>query len=103
MERVEAALKSSVRKDMAFKTTLPVYEDFLAVTTAEDFSVDDFFDLSKDDVFTEEEAEPKTHQEMLHVSSEEPQDKGDALRRSNDGFGSLTPSELSVPVNLITF
>lgn len=81
---------------MAFKTTttLPVYEDFLAVTTAEDFSVDDFFDLSKDDVFTEEEVE---QQEMLlHVSSE---DNGDALRQSNkDGFGSLPPSELSVPV-----
>lgn len=82
---------------MAFKTTttLPVYEDFLAVTTAEDFSVDDFFDLSKDDVFTEEEVE---QQEMLlHVSSE---DNGDALRQSNkDGFGSLPPSELSVPTD----
>ncbi|CAF2037834.1 hypothetical protein HID58_032378 [Brassica napus] len=99
MERVEAALKSSVRKDMAFKTTLPVYEDFLAVTTAEDFSVDDFFDLSNDSVFTEEEAEPKTHQEMLHVSSQEPHDKGDALRLNNDGFGSLPPSELSVPTD----
>ncbi|KAG2278033.1 hypothetical protein Bca52824_060588 [Brassica carinata] len=100
MERVEAALKSSIRKDMAFKTTLPVYEDFLAVTTAEDFSVDDFFDLSNDSVFTEEEAaEPKTLQEMLHVSTEEPHDNGDALRQSNDDFGSLPPSELSVPTD----
>ncbi|KAF8101429.1 hypothetical protein N665_0205s0024 [Sinapis alba] len=98
MERVEGALKSSIRKEMAYKTTtMPAYEDFLTVTTAEDFSVDDFFDLSNDCVFTEEEAEPKTLQEMLHVSTEEPHDNGDALRQSNDHFGSLTPTELSLP------
>ncbi|CAH8353626.1 unnamed protein product [Eruca vesicaria subsp. sativa] len=102
MERVEAALKSSVRKDMAFKmTTLPVHEDFNAVTTADDFSVDDFFDLSDDGVFTEEEAEPETLEEMFHVSPEEPQNKGDSLHRSKDGFESLPPSELSVPTDEI--
>ncbi|KAJ0236598.1 GATA transcription factor 5 [Hirschfeldia incana] len=99
MERIEAALKSSSRKDMAFKTTMPVHEEFLAVTTAEDFSVDDFFDLPNDDVFTEEEAEPKTLQDMLHVSAEEPQDNGDALHQSNDGFVPLPPSELAVPTD----
>uniref|UniRef100_A0A1J3D1Z4 GATA transcription factor n=1 Tax=Noccaea caerulescens TaxID=107243 RepID=A0A1J3D1Z4_NOCCA len=105
MERVEAALKSSIRKEMALKTTPPIYEEFLAVTTAQngfstdDFSVDDLLDLSNDDVFADEEAEPKSQQEMmLCVSSEEPNDDGDALRRSND-FGSLPTSELDVPAD----
>ncbi|CAA7056966.1 unnamed protein product [Microthlaspi erraticum] len=110
MERVEAALKSSIRKEMALKTTPPVYEEFLAVTTAQngfsadDFSVDDLLDLSNDDVFANEEAEPKAQQEMLCVSSEEPNDDEDALRRSNvssgcDDFGSLPTSELDVPAD----
>lgn len=106
MERVEAALKSSIRKEMALKTTTPVYDEFLAFNTAQngfsadDFSVDDLLDLSNDDVFADEEAE----QEMVRVSSEEPHDvDGDAPRRSNDfsgcdDFGSLPTSELSVPV-----
>lgn len=105
----QAALKSSIRKEMAFKTTPPVYEDFLSLTTAhngfpaDDFSVDDLLDLSNDDVFADEETDLKAQQEMVPVSSEEPNDDGDAFRRSNDfsgcdDFGSLPTSELSVPV-----
>ncbi|CAH2043064.1 unnamed protein product [Thlaspi arvense] len=104
MERVEAALKSSVRKEMALKTTQPAYEDLLSVTTVQtgfptdDFSVDDLLDLSNDEVFAEDEPELKAQQEMLRV------DDGDALRRSNDfsgcdDFASLPPSELSVPAD----
>lgn len=105
----QTALKSSIRKEMAFKTTPPVYEEFLAVTTApngfsaDDFSVDDLLDLSNDDVFADEDTDPKAQQDMVRVSSEEPNDDGDALRRSSDlsgcdDFGSLPTSELSVPV-----
>lgn len=105
----QAALKSSVRKEMALKTTSPVYEEFLAVTTAQngfsvdDFSVDDLLDLSNDDVFADEETDLKAQHEMVRVSSEEPNDDGDALRRSSDfsgcdDFGSLPTSELSLPV-----
>jgi hypothetical protein len=106
----QAALKSSVRKEMALKTTSPVYEEFLAVTTAQngfsvdDFSVDDLLDLSNDDVFADEETDLKAQHEMVRVSSEEPNDDGDALRRSSDfsgcdDFGSLPTSELSLPAD----
>ncbi|ESQ31113.1 hypothetical protein EUTSA_v10004566mg [Eutrema salsugineum] len=104
MERVEAALKSSIRKEMALKTTTPVYDECMAMTTvqtgfpADDFSVDDLLDLSNDDVFADDDVEPKAQQEeMLRVSSsEEPHDHGDASHRD---FGSLPLSELSVPAD----
>ncbi|ESQ54784.1 hypothetical protein EUTSA_v10025666mg [Eutrema salsugineum] len=113
MERIEAGLKSIIRKEMALKTTPPVYEDFLTVTTvqndssADDFSIDDLLDLSNDDdddVLAEEDDEPKTQPDMLCVSSEEPNDDGDALRRSNDfssgdDFGSLPSNQLSLPAD----
>lgn len=105
---MEAGLKSSIRQEMALKTTPPppVYEEFLAVTTAqndfssEDFSVDDLLDLSNDDVFAEEEAAevPKAQQEVvLCVSSEQPNDVEEVLGRTND-FGSLPSNQLPVPV-----
>ncbi|KAJ0239764.1 hypothetical protein HA466_0233520 [Hirschfeldia incana] len=109
MERIEAGLKSSIRQEMALKTTPPpVYEEFLAVTTAqndfssEDFSVDDLLDLSNDDVFVEEEEaeEPKKAQQevVLCVSSEQPNDVEEVLDRSNE-FGSLPSNQLPVPMD----
>lgn len=111
MERMEAGLKSSIRQEMALKTTPPVYEEFLAVTAAqndfssEDFSVDDLLDLSNDDVFVEEEeaAEPKAQQEVLPcVSSEQPNDVEEVLPPGNE-FGSLPSNQLPVPVNSFLF
>lgn len=111
MERMEAGLKSSIRQEMALKTTPPVYEEFLAVTAAqndfssEDFSVDDLLDLSNDDVFVEEEeaAEPKAQQEvLLCVSSEQPNDVEEVLPPGNE-FGSLPSNQLPVPVIFFYF
>lgn len=107
---MEAGLKSSIRQEMALKTTPPVYEEFLAAATvqndfsSEDFSVDDLLDLSNDDVFVEEEeAEPKAQQEVvLCVSSEQPNDVEEVLGRSNE-FGSLPSNQLPVPVILFNF
>ncbi|CAN7109758.1 unnamed protein product [Brassica rapa subsp. narinosa] len=107
MERMEAGLKSSIRQEMALKSTPPVYEEFLAVTAAqndfssEDFSVDDLLDLSNDDVFVEEEeaAEPKAQQEvLLCVSSEQPNDVEEVLPPGNE-FGSLPSNQLPVPMD----
>nr|VDC75097.1 unnamed protein product [Brassica rapa] len=107
MERMEAGLKSSIRQEMALKTTPPVYEEFLAVTAAqndfssEEFSVDDLLDLSNDDVFVEEEeaAEPKAQQEvLLCVSSEQPNDVEEVLPPGNE-FGSLPSNQLPVPMD----
>ncbi|CAN8277692.1 unnamed protein product [Cochlearia groenlandica] len=112
MERVEAALKSSIRKEMALKITPPpVYdEELLSVATTtvqngfsgDDFFVDDLLDLSNDDVFAKEEEEEETPQEMALVSSEEPNKEDN---NNNIGFSvcdelvSLPTSELSVPVD----
>ncbi|KAF8051665.1 hypothetical protein N665_1684s0001 [Sinapis alba] len=105
MERIEAGLKSSIRQEMALETTPPVYEEFLAVKTvqndfsSEDFSVDDLLDLSNDDVFIEEEAEPKAQLEFVPcVSSEQPNDVVEVLVRS-DEFGSLPSNQLPVPMD----
>ncbi|EOA13656.1 hypothetical protein CARUB_v10026725mg [Capsella rubella] len=110
----QAALKSSIRKEMAFKSTLPVYEDYLSVTTAQngfspdDFSVDDLLDLSNDDVFADDDTDLKPQDPvMVRVSSEEEEeeeeeelnDDGDALPRCIDFSGSLPTSELSVPAD----
>ncbi|XP_010444812.1 PREDICTED: GATA transcription factor 5-like [Camelina sativa] len=104
----QAALKSSIRKEMAFKTTPPVFEDFLAVTTtttaqnADDFSVDDLLDLSNDDVFADDDTvllNPQEHQDMARDELNDV--AGDALpRRSNDFSGCDDfGSELSVPAD----
>lgn len=62
MECVEAALKTSIRKEMAVKATpQAVFEDLWAlngqsgVQNSEDFSVDDLLDFSNDDGFVEQE------------------------------------------------
>ncbi|XP_010550443.1 PREDICTED: GATA transcription factor 5 isoform X2 [Tarenaya hassleriana] len=114
MERVEGALKSSVRKEMAMRLTPPAFvDDLLAVSSQngvcpEDFSVDDLLDLSNDDVFADEvageDAQPNDQPERASVSSEDPQCDGNTLLRcthfsAGDDFGPAPTSELSVPAD----
>ncbi|XP_010547450.1 PREDICTED: GATA transcription factor 5-like isoform X2 [Tarenaya hassleriana] len=110
MERVEGALKSSVRREIAMRLTPPAFiDDLLAVNSQngvspEDFSVDDLLDFSNDDIFAEEDSEPRDRQERFSVSSEDPQDDENTLFRRTDfsaaGYFEPIPSgELSVPAD----
>ncbi|VVB05308.1 unnamed protein product [Arabis nemorensis] len=97
MESVELALKNSNRKEKTLTG---------GAQNGEDFSVDDLFDFSNDDVFSEnDEAELKVMQRKKGGASVSVNDEN-TLHRSNDSstageddLVSLPTSELAVPMD----
>lgn len=128
MECVEAALKTSIRKEMAVKASpQAVFDDLWAlngqsgVQNCEDFSVDDLLDFSNDDGFVEQEddeapqPQPQPLALALAVDEDEEDDKGLVLAHKvsqeekeistpcsclsdKNELGPEPTSELSVPV-----
>lgn len=120
MECVEAALKTSIRKEMAVKASpQAVFEDLWGlngqsgVQNCEDFSVDDLLDFSNDDGFVEQEDDEAP--QALAVEEDEEDDKGSVLAHKvsqeekeistpcsclsdKNELGPEPTSELSVPV-----
>jgi hypothetical protein len=114
MKCVEAALKSSFRKEIAPKLSPQTFLDELSAfnvvqnnvaTSCDDFFVDQLLDFSHEEelLLQEEEQQP---QQQNHGSSSSvsvsPQQKNQNPQicnpSFNDNFGSLPPSELTVPV-----
>ncbi|KAM5546701.1 GATA transcription factor 5-like [Rosa sericea] len=93
MECVEAALKTSIRTEMAVKEA--VFDDLWGlnaqnggVQNCEDFSVDDLLDFSNDDGFVEQQAEEE----------EEEDDKGSVLPKKE----SMEEKENSTPSSCLS-
>ncbi|KAJ7944206.1 GATA transcription factor [Quillaja saponaria] len=121
MECVEAALKTSIRKEMAMKSSpQALFEDLLALNVqngvpCDDFFVDGFLDFSNEDALVEEEPEEKQYKAgsgsgsgSVSVSiSVSPQEDNQSLEISypgvsisaKDDFVSVPTSELSVPAD----
>ena len=109
MERVEGALKTSFRKEMAVKMSPQVLDDFWAVNvtngmSSDDFSVDELLDFSNENGFIEDEEKPC----VVSVSHKQETLKED---KNNDGspyfavkedFVSVPTSELCVPVSVLS-
>ena len=102
MECVEAALKTSFRKEIALKPTpQSASEELWAVKeqnglACDDFFVDELLDLSNEDGFVKEEEEVK---DKSFVSDHENSNtKTTTFTASKDEFGSVPTSELGVPV-----
>lgn len=120
MECVEAALKTSFRKEMALKSSPQAFlEDIWLANgqngvSSDDFSVDDLFDFTNEEGFLEQQQQPQ------HEEEEEEEDEGAPISSSssspkrqklsqeehlsndtttNFDYGSLPTSELAVPVN----
>lgn len=114
MECVEAALKTSFRKEMALKPSPQAFlEDIWVVNgqngvSCDDFSVDDLFDFSNEEGFLQqkrEDEEDEEEEEVLASSSLPKRQKlsQDNTHFSNDSttnfdYGSLSTNELAVPV-----
>lgn len=120
MERVEAALKTSFRKEMLLKTSPQVVLDDLwvvngqNVVACDDFFVDDLLDLSNEDGFVDdqepEEDEDKGCASVFNLKQHQDQDlenSNSKLSTTNfspkEDFGSVPTSELSVPVFSLLF
>lgn len=120
MERVEEALKTSLRKEMLMKTSPQTVLDELwlvngqNVVACDDFFVDDLLDLSNEDGFVDdqepEEEEDKGCAFVSTLKQHQDQDLENSnckLRTSNlspkEGFGPVPTSELSVPVFSLLF
>lgn len=114
MECVEAALKSSLRKDMALKLTpQALLEDLSAfnvqnITSCEDFSVDDLLDFSHEEGILPQQQQQEPEQQQNHTPVSVSPQHNNTQNQSheacypllNDHFGSLLPTtELSVPVH----
>ncbi|KAL4644278.1 hypothetical protein ACB092_02G153200 [Castanea dentata] len=109
MECVEAALKTSFRKEMALKPTPQVAsEELWAVkeqngVACDDFFVDELLDLSNEDGFVkEEQEEEEKDKSFVSVSSQQDENsntKTTAFTASKDEFGSVPTSELGVPAD----
>lgn len=106
MECMEAALKTSLRKDMTMKLSpQTLMEDFNVqnVTPCDDFLfVDDLLDFSHVEQQDEEE-EPEQQQQKGGSACVSPHQSHEICNPDNvfcvkDGFSSLPTSELSVPV-----
>ncbi|KAK7360131.1 hypothetical protein VNO77_02109 [Canavalia gladiata] len=100
MECLEAALKSSFKKDMAVKLSPQTFLEELSfnvqnVASCDDFVVDDLLDFSNDQVLLEEEPEQQNHDS----TSVSPQHESQEISNPsfNDHFASLSNSELTVP------
>ncbi|KAL5557601.1 hypothetical protein UlMin_039837 [Ulmus minor] len=101
---MEAALKTSIRKEMAFKPSPQVvFDDLLGgngqnVVTCDDFFVDDLLDFSNGDGFVEEEPEEEEDKGFASVS---PSKQAQELESSNpikhEFVVSVPSTELTVP------
>ena len=111
MECVEAALKTSFRKDLGMKLTPQSFFDELSafnvqnVTPCDDFSVDDLLDFSHEEEAVLEEQQQEEKEENKVVSGS-PKPENQSCEISHAGFNSsvkdefecLPTNELSVPV-----
>ncbi|KAE8699968.1 GATA transcription factor 5 [Hibiscus syriacus] len=114
MECVEAALKSSFRKEMGMKSSPQAFlDDILVVNnggngvSCDDFSVDDLFDFSNEDGFLEQHHEPEEEGKEVPVSSSSSSHKRQKLSQeqhfsdetTNFDYTSLSTDELAVPAD----
>ncbi|KAH0971149.1 hypothetical protein GBA52_023305 [Prunus armeniaca] len=109
MECVEAALKTSIRKEMAVKASpQAVFDDLLwggvngqNGVACDDFSVDDLLDFSNEDGFVETEAEEDDKDKVKGFASvsppKQPQDPENSDLSDKNELGPEPTSELSVP------
>ena len=106
MECVEAALKTSFRKEIALKSSPKAFlEDIWVVNgengaSSDDFSVDDLFDFTNEEGFLEQQHEDE---EEVPVSSSPKRQKLSQEEHYSDDttnfdYSSLSTSELAVPV-----
>lgn len=106
MECVEAALKTSFRKEMGFKTSVEaILDDFWPGNSqngvsGEDFLVEEFLDLSNDDGFLEKE-EAEAEEDKALISPPKKKDSEDLSSNESTEYGSLPASELSVPEDVV--
>ena len=108
MEYVEAALKTSIRKEMAVKANGPqavVFDDLLwggavvnGQNACDDFSVDDLLDFSNEDGFFETEGEEEDDKEKVKAFVSVSPQKQNQETKSNMSEKIEPASELSVPV-----
>ena len=108
MACVEAALKSSVRKELAVKSTPQAagfLDDLWAVQNGtDDFSVDELLDFSNEEdlVAAEEEEEAGIILDLPPTASVSP--KVEETKRLHGGdFGPVPAGELAVPVCFVFF
>lgn len=106
MECVEAALKTSFKKEMALKSSPQAFfEDIWVVNngqngvSCDDFSVDDLFDFTHEEGFLEQQHED----EEVPVSSSHKRQKLSQEHHFSNGtisfdYSSLSTNELAVPV-----
>ncbi|KAK8710849.1 hypothetical protein V6N13_146158 [Hibiscus sabdariffa] len=117
MECVEAALKTSFRKEMAMKSSPQAFlEDVLAVNNGQngvpcdDFSVDDLLDFTNEEGFLEQQHEPEEEEEGKEVpvssssSSSNKRQKLSQEQRFHDettsfDYSCLSADELAVPAD----
>ncbi|KDO71084.1 hypothetical protein CISIN_1g044150mg [Citrus sinensis] len=110
MECVEAALKTSLRKEMALKLSPQAVDEICAVNlpngvACDDFFVDDLLDFSNEDVVAEQQQLQEPQQEKgeeqkkhtLTVCSKQDQDLDERL--NFDDLGPIPTSELAVPTD----
>lgn len=110
MECVEAALKTSIRKEMALKSSPQVLlEDLWAlnpqnVVPGDDFFVDDLLDFSNEDNFVEDEQKQENAVVSVSTKQEQKEDENDTTGSPNfDAFGPIPDGELAVPVLTFVF
>ncbi|XP_061339576.1 GATA transcription factor 5-like [Gastrolobium bilobum] len=96
---VQAALKSSFRKDMTMKFSPQTLLEELSfnVQSVDDFIVDDFFDFSHEQVLQEEEPQQQNHDSASVSLQQENQHKTHQICNSSFNNGSFPTSELGVP------
>ncbi|KAH1082063.1 hypothetical protein J1N35_021824 [Gossypium stocksii] len=115
MECVEAALKTSFRKEMALKPSpQALLEDIWVVNgqngvSCDDFSVDDLFDFSNEEGFLQQKREDEEEEEEEEVPASSSLPKRQKLSQDNAHFcndsttnfdyGSLSTNELAVPAD----
>ncbi|KAJ7953078.1 GATA transcription factor [Quillaja saponaria] len=109
MKGVEAALKTSIRKEMTVKSSPQVFiDDLLALNLqngapCDDFFVDDLLDFSNEHAMGEEELEEVDYKAGYVSVSPQPEDPSCEIFNpglclsAKDNFVSATTSELSVP------
>lgn len=106
MECVEAALKTSLRKEMALKSSpQAVFEDMWAVNgqngvACDDLFVDELLDFSNEDGFVKaEEEEEEEDKGFVSVSPQQDHENSNTNTFTvKDEFASVPTSELAVPV-----
>lgn len=105
MECCEAALKTSFRKEMGFKTSpQEIPDDFWMenaqnVVSGDEFLVEEFLDLSNENGFLEKEPEEEKVTTLVSIphQKQEPEDQLNNKSTTNFEFESLPADELPVP------